>query len=230
MYWYFHRFTDIVRYEGLHILLFRMLRKALSPLGDLEVMSFCWKDLTQPLEGMQAKVDLIIRQATEADIDQVAALMEMRHNPKQKSWMFNTKIYQEKINERFQQGAKCFIGVIGTEIVHYNWIFFHKMEDKHYFVDLRDREALCNDAFTVVEWRGKAIHGSIHNQMLLFLKQSGFHTAYTLVRPYNISSKKALQRLGWNFYSTLLYFDVHNSDKVLTWVIHGPMDPFVLVD
>lgn len=229
MYRYYRRCADIVRYEGLHILLLRVLRKALSPLGDLNAMTFCLKDLTQPLEEMQAKVDLFVRQATEADIDQVVALMEMRSNPKQKLRVFKTKSIQETINERFQQGDKCFLGIIGTEMVHINWISFHRIEDEHYFVDLRDREAFCNNAFTVLEWRGKAIHGAVHNQMLLFLQQSGFHTAYTTVASYNISSQKALQRLGWNFYSTLLYFNPHKSDKVLTWQIHDPIDPFVLV-
>ena len=54
-----------------------------------------------------------------------------------------------------------------------------------------------------------------------------FRTAYTLVNTDNISSKKALQRLGWNFYGTLLYFSPHQSDKVLRWQVRGPLDPFV---
>jgi hypothetical protein len=63
--------------------------------------------------------------------------------------------------------------------------------------------------------------------MLLFLQQSGFRTAYTLVHTDSISSKKALQRLGWNFYGNLLYITPHKSDKVLMWQIRGPLDPFV---
>lgn len=226
--WYLRWGIDTIRYEGLHILLWRMLKLGLSPLGELGIVSFCRKDLTQPLGETQAKVDLIVSQATEADTDQLATLAAKRWSPKQKRKLFKTKSVQETIHDRFQQGAKCFVGKIGTEMVAYNWIFFHRKEYGHYFIHLSDREALCDDAFTVEEWRGKAIHGAVHNQMLLFLQQSGFRTAYTLVHTDNISVKKALQRLGWNFYGTLLYFSPHQSDEVLTWVVRGPLDPFVV--
>jgi hypothetical protein len=94
-------------------------------------------------------------------------------------------------------------------------------------ISLNDNEALCDEAFTVEELRGKGIHGAIHNQMLLFLQQSGFRMAYTVVHTDDVSSKKALQRLGWNFYGTLLYISSHKSDKVLVWQVRGPLDPFV---
>lgn len=221
--WYLRRGVDTVRYEGLHILLWRLLKLGLSPLGDLGMVSFCRKDLTQPLGETRAKVHLIISQASEADIDQLATLVAKRYGPAWKRKLFTTRGIQETIRERFQQGAKCFVGRIGTEIVHYNWIFFPREESSH----LSDREPLCDDAFTVEEWRGKGIHGAVNNQMLLFLQQSGFRTAYTLVETDNISSQKALQRLGWDFYGTLLHFNPHRSDKVLRWEVRGPLDPFV---
>jgi RimJ/RimL family protein N-acetyltransferase len=227
--WYFRWGIDTIRYEGMHIFLWRVLRLGLSPLGELRAVSFCRKDLTQPLRETRAKVDLLICQATEVDIDQLAALVGKRWSPKQKLKLFKTKSIQETINEQFQQGAKCFIGKIENEIINYNWIFFHRKDYGHYFIYLSEGEALCDDAFTVEEWRGKAIHGAIHNQMLLFLQQSGYCTAYTLVQTDNISSKKALQRLGWNFYGTLVYFSSNTSDKALSWQSHDPLDPFVPV-
>ena len=227
--WYFREGVNAIRYEGLHILTWRMLRWGLLSFGDLRAISFCRKDLTQPLGETQANVDLIINQATEADIDQLVALTEIRWSPKQKLKLFKEKSIQETLCDQLKQGAKCFIGKIGTEMVHYNWIFFIKKEFDHYFIQLHDGEALCDDAFTLQEWRGKAIHGAIHNQMLFFLQQSGFHTAYTHVLTDNISSKKALQRLGWDFYGTLFYFSIINSNKVLMWQLHPPLDPFIPV-
>lgn len=227
--WYLRWGIDTIRYEGLHILLWRMLILGLSPLGTLAIDSFCRKDLTRPLGEMQAKVDLIVSQATEAHIDELATLVAKRYGPKYVREWFKTRSIQETIGDRFQQGAKCFVGRIGTEIVHYNWVLFHSEEWPRapHFIHLSDREALCDDAFTVEEWRGKGIHGAVHNHMLLFLQQSGFRTAYTRVHTDNISSKKALQRLGWDFYGTLLYFSPHQSDKVLRWQVGGPLDPFV---
>ena len=229
--WYLRRGIDAIRYEGLHILLWRMLKLGLPPLGFLGMSSFCRKDLTQPLGERQAKVDLIVSQATEADIDQLATLAAKRYSPKQMREKFKTQSIQETIRDRFQQGAKCFVGKIGTEMVHHGWIFFHRKELSHrcpFIIHLSDREALCDDGFTVEEWRGKGIHGAVMNQRLLFLQQSGFRTAYTLVNTDNISSKKTMLRLGWNFYGTVLTFSPHKSDKVLKWEIRGPLDPFVV--
>jgi hypothetical protein len=192
------------------------------------MVSFCRKDLTQPLEEAEAKVDLIINQATEADIDQLAALVGKRYGPRARQW-FTTQSIPETIHDRFEHGARCFVGKVGTEMVAYNWIFFHTKEwpREPYFVHLSDQEALCDEAFTVEEWRGKRIHGAVHNRMLLFLQQSGFRMAYTLVGTDQVSSKKALYALGWDFYGTLLYFSPHRSDRVLRWQVRGPLDPFV---
>lgn len=226
--WYFRRGVDTIRYEGLYIMLWRLLKLGLSPLGELAMVSFCRKDLTQPLGETRAKLHLIVSQAIEADIDQLATLVAKRYSPEWKRKLFTTRGIQDTIRDRFQQGAKCFVGRVGTEIVHYNWIFFHSKKSwLGHSVHLGDGEALCDDAFTVEEWRGKGIHGAVNNHMLLFLQQSGFRTAYTRVNTDSISSKKALQRLGWNFYGTLLCFSPRQSDKVLTWQVRGPLDPFV---
>jgi hypothetical protein len=186
-------------------------------------------DLSQPLRETRAKADLTISQATDADVDQLSTLIAKRYGPKDMQELFKTQSIQEKVRERFQKGAKCFVGKVGIKMVAYNWLFFLEKKWSHgvYSISLQNNEALCDDAYTVEELRGKGIHGAIHNQMLLFLQQSGFRTAYTLVHTDSISSKKALQRLGWNFYGNLLYITPHKSDKVLMWQIRGPLDPFV---
>jgi hypothetical protein len=228
--WYFREGVNTIRYEGLPILSWRMLRWGLLPFGELRAITYCRMDLTQPLGEIQANADLIISQATEADIDQLVALIEIRWSPKRKLELFKAKSIKETISEQLKQGAKCFIGKIGTEMVHYNWIFFNRKEYDHYYIKLHDDEALCNDGFTVQEWRGKSIHGAVNNHMLLFLQQAGFHTAYTCVNIDNISSKKGLYRVGWDLYGTLLYFSINNSNKVLMWQLHPPLDPFVPVN
>jgi hypothetical protein len=230
--WYLRRGIDTVRYEGLHILMWRVLRLGLSPLGRLAIVSFCRKDLTQPLRRTQAKVGLIVSQATEADIDKLAALVGKRYGPSSMRRWFKARSIQETIRDRFEEGARCFVGKIGTEIVHYNWIFFRRKDwpGVPYFIQLSEREALCDEAFTVEELRGKGIHGAVHNQMLLFLQQSGFRTAYTLVHTDDISARKALHRLGWDFYATLLHFSPRKSDRVFWWQIRGSfLAPFVII-
>ena len=227
--WFFREGVNTIRFEGLHILSWRLLRWGLLPFGDLRAITYCRMDLTQPLREIRANVDLIISQATEADIDHLVALEEIRYSPKQKQKLFKAKSINETISEQFKQGSKCFIGKIGTEIVHYNWIFFNRVEYDHYFVQLHNDEAHCDVAFTLQEWRGKNIHGAVNNHMLLFLQQSGFHTAYTAVLTFNPTAKKGLQRVGWDLYGTLFYFSFNNSNKVLMWQLHPPLDPFIPV-
>lgn len=227
--WLFHEGVNTIRFEGLHILSWRMLRWALSSIGDLRAITFCRKDITQPLVANRARADIVIRQATEGDIDPLAALTEKRWTKKQRQKLFKEKTIKETIFEEFTAGNICYIALAGTEMAHYNWIYFNKKEFVHYFIQLNDHEALCDNAFTSQEWRGMGIHAAVHNQMLLFLQQSGFHTAYTHLLTDNISSKKALQHLGWDFYGKLVYFSLFGSDKVWMWQIHAPLDPFIPV-
>ncbi len=228
--WYLNWGIDTVRYEGLHILLWRLFRLGLSPLGRLAIDSLCRMDLTQPLRRTPAKVNLTVGQASEADIDELAALVAQRYSPGNLRKWFEERSIQETIRDRFEEGAKCFVGKIGTEIVNYNWIFFREKEwpGVPYFIYLGEREALLDDAFTVEGLRGQGIHGAVHNQMLLFLQQSGVHTAYTLVHTDDVLARKALHRLGWDFYAILLHFSFHKLDKVLSWQVRGQMAPFVM--
>lgn len=227
--WLLNYGLNTIRYEGFHILCWRMLRWGISIFGDLRAISFCRKDLTLPLEEIKAYTDLTVSQATDADIDQLVALFEKRWSGKQKEKLFKIRSIKDTITEQLHKGSICFLGKIGAESVHYNWIFFGRKDYEHYYTQMRDDEALCDDAFTVNEWRGKGIHASVNNHMLHFLQQAGYRTAYTVVLSDNKSSKKALQHLGWNFYGSLIYFSSHVSKKVMMWQIHPPLNPFIPV-
>jgi hypothetical protein len=218
-----------VRYEGLHILLWRILQESLAPLGELGLTAFCRKDLTKPLKEIRAKVDLNISQVTEAEIGQLALLEAQNLDPQYLQNPSCVQDIEEIIRSRMQQGAICYVGKVGSEMVHHNWIFFHKWESHlGYTANLSDYEAFFGIAFTVPEWRGKGIHGAVNSHMLSVMQQSGFHIVYTRVELHNIASTKGLQRVGWDFYSTLLYFIPKQSDNVYRWEIRGPLDPFVL--
>ncbi len=225
--WLLREGVNTIRYEGIHILFWRMLRWGLHPLGDLRAITFCRKDLTQPLEEKHASIDLTICPATEADIDRIAELTELRWSEQQKKRLFKEKSIKETIVQRFNQGNICFLGKVGLEVVHYNWIFFHKMDYNQYYLLLRSSEALCDDGFTHPNWRGKGVHGAVNNQMLRYLQRSGIRTAYTNVESDNLSSKKGLRRVGWDCYGSLVYFDIYGSKKIWMWQIHPPLDPFI---
>lgn len=227
--WYCRRGILTLRYEGFHILLWRILKMGFLPLGYLGFAIFYKKDLTQPVNEIRANVDLTISQATETDVDQLVKLVAQRYGPTRNLEWYTKLGLKNTILQRLQRGCKCFVGKIGEEIVAYNWIFFQWEESvpgTSRFIHLRKDEALMNDAFTVETWRGNGIHAAVHNQMLLFLKQSGYRRAYTIASSVK-STRKALERAVWELSGIMLFFIPRGSEKAWIWRIQGTLEPFV---
>jgi hypothetical protein len=226
MRWYYRRIIEIMRYEGPHFLLLQAMTRCIAPIGQLGLKALCQKDLTRPLEEIRAKVDITVSRATEADIEQLTALVVKRWGPKARK---NYDILRDDIRRELRRGSICFVGKIGTEIIHYNWIFFRSVEPLTGVgprIQLNDGEVLCDDAYTEEAWRGKAIHTAIQYQMLLFLKKAGYRRIYTPVGVNNKSSQKTHRRLGWEFTGTMLYFIPRGAKKAWIWRIKGTLEPF----
>jgi len=228
--WYFDQVIKTLRYDGLPSLFWRITKVCLSPLGSLGLRNLYQKDLGLPLKNIQTKGELTITQATQSDIEQLAVLVARRYSPaKDLEWYSHLGI-RHTILERFEQGQRCFVGKIGKEIVHYNWIFFHTQESvpgTGRFIHLRDNEALMDDAYTSEGWRGKAIHTAVHNQMLWFLKQAGYRKVYTGAGAANKSSQKTHHRLGWELCGTMLIFIPRGAKQAWVWPIRGTTNRFM---
>lgn len=228
--WYFQRVVETLRYDGFPALLWRAIKVCLFRLGNPGMVNLCQKDLTQPMEEVKAKVELTVCQASQSDIDQLATLVSIRYGPTKNLEWYSKLGIRDTILQRFRWGHKCFVGKIGPEIVHYNWIFFRWGESipgEGCFIHLKDDEALMDDSFTVERWRGRGIHTAVHNGMLLFLQQKGYRRAYTIVGINNKSSKKTHNRIGWEFSGTMLYFIPRGNKKVRIWRIKGILEPFI---
>ena len=226
---YLRRTRETIRYEGPLFLLWRIVVKGVSPWGSLGMMSLLKKDLTRPLEKIPANIDLTICQATEADIEQLATLILFRHRRRRGLAPFMNQALQGKFSILFRQGHRCFLGKIGSKIVHYNWIFFRWFEsvtNTGRFVLLRDDEALLNDAYTLDQWRGRSIHTIVQYHMLLFLQESGYRTAYTFAPTNNKSSLKTHHRLQWKRSGIMVYFIPYGPGKAKIWRLRGTLDPF----
>lgn len=224
-YWY-KRSVETLRYEGIHILLWRMARMCLSPLGVLGMETFYWKDLTQPLKEFRAKVNITICRATASDMEQLTTLLGRRYGPR----THMSEKYRDIFLKRFRDGNECFVAKIGTEIVSYNWIIYdQKMQVANGYrsIHLKDDEVYTDDAYTAEVWRGKGIHTAGLNQMLLFLQQSGYQRVYTWANTDNKSSQKTHQRLGWEFFGTILYFIPRRAKKAWIWKLNGTLEHFL---
>lgn len=213
---HFFRWTaNILRYNGPLVLLWRLLQRSLLRFGRLELVTFFERDLTQPLRVIQIRVDLTITRAAESDIKALVVLMEER--------VMMQGIEKEKqvhplVLSRFQKGNWCFLGKIGAEIIHYNWISFHGDESlAGHFLRLEEDEAYCLDAFTLKEWRGKGIYPAAHYHTLLALRQKGFRKAYTLVDLDNKASRKTHHLHGWKAMGTVLCLTPRGTSRGWIW-------------
>lgn len=206
---------EILRYNGLMVLLWRLLQKGVHRFGRLELVTFFEKNLRPPLKEVKPGEDLIIHPAAESDIESLVKLMGERFGTQEFSRL---KEFEALIRRRLKKDSLCFLGKIGKEIVHYNWISFHWEESLGGRVmHLKDDEALCLDAFTPEKWRGKGIHPAVHHQMLYYLQQQGYLKAYTLVDTDNKSSQKTHHIHGWLTTGIVLCFTPRGAIK--GWIV-----------
>jgi GNAT superfamily N-acetyltransferase len=228
--WYARRAIETVHYEGLHILLWRVLAQGLAPVGTVQPWTFYRRDLTQPLAPVRARADVTITLATEADREQLAAMVVRRYGPTGLG-PYAALGVPGTIAHRFRRGLRCFVARAGAEIVHYNWIAFGRepsLGEAGARIELGPGEAYCSDAYTAEAWRGRGIHTAVLNAMLLFLQQAGYRTAWTDVGTDNKSSWKTHERLGWTVSGTALDFTPRGGRRTWRWRLRGSLRPFTV--
>lgn len=222
---YHKKIIETYRYEGLRFLMWRILTWCLAPLGSLYVVWLCKKDLRGPLEDFAAQIPVEVVQATEADLETIAAMVAKRQSmTRAGSGWYRQLGIRSTIIERFQRGDKCFLGKVGQEVVHFNWIFFGWAEPISItgrYIYLKADEAMCNDGFTEAVWRGKSVHRVVNHEMLRFLKTSGYRIALTSVGADNLVSQKALRRIGWEFSALMVCIIPRGSSKEWIWQFDG---------
>lgn len=222
---FFNWAGQILRYNGPMVLLWRLLQRAVHHFGRLELVTIFKKDLSQPLKEVEGPPGITIAQAAESDVEALLRRMGERFRTQD---MLKLKEYEDLIRRRIQKGSLCFLGKMGGEIIHYNWITFNWDESLGgRFLHLQDDEALCLDGFTPEKWRGKGVHPVVHYQMLYFLQQNGYRKAFTLVDTDNKSSKKTHHLQGWLTLGVVLCFTPRKASKGWIWTLKGNLSDFL---
>ena len=228
LWWYIRRSLEALRYEGLHIFLWRTLTQCLSPLGTVQPWTFYRRDLTKPIAEVSSAAEVLVALAGDADVGQLAALVSRRYGP-MAIGPYKTLGIEPTIRHRLQRGLKCFVARVGPEIVHYNWLAFRcdeSLGDTGGCIVLQNGEAYCTDAYTADSWRGKGIHTVVLRQMLVHAKEAGCHSVYTDVGSDNKSSWKTHERLGWEVCGTAVDFTPRRARTSWRWHVRGGPGPF----
>jgi hypothetical protein len=121
------------------------------------------------------------------------------------------------ISTLWAQGHHCFVAKSGGRVVAYNWISFSEVQEEEYRYAPQPRHAICIDAYTVPEHRGKALHLLLLLTMLHFAFASGKTMAYTGVSLLNMVSWKTHLRIGWVLDFTFCWFRPNFTFRRQPW-------------
>ena len=126
------------------------------------------------------------------------------------------------------EGHHCFVAKIDGRVVAYNWIAFSAVQEEEYSYDPKPGHAICVDAYTVAEHRGKGLHYLLLLAMLHFAAESGKTTAYTGASLYNVVSWKSHLRMGWKREFTFGWFRPYFTLKRYPWRLTAERYPLRL--
>lgn len=162
------------------------------PLGYLEITDVFKIDLVSlpPLFDIQGYT------IEKADADDVRALTQRikRDEP------------SAVLDALWANGHHCFVAKSQGDVVAYNWIAFSAVQEEEYRYEPKADHAICVDAYTMSEHRGKGLHLLLLLTMLHFAASSGKVSAYTGASVYNLVSWKTHFRIGWQRAFTFAWF------------------------
>jgi hypothetical protein len=167
-------------------------RRVYSPASRSVVLR---RDLDRPLASPQARTPITVRPATAADRACVSALLSELSG------------YERSTRERFLEHriGTCYVAVNGAEEVCYmQWLIgpehSHLLAAYTNLPTLQDHEALLENAFTPVAFRGQGIMAAAMAQIAVRGSELGARWTLTVVREDNLPSIKGCIRAGFEPY------------------------------
>ena len=235
---------DSIRYEGPLILLWRIWVKLLSPVVNLDHQILFEIDLSVPVAQRAARVECVIEQASEADIDRIVASHYPEAPPaaghdlsdaeeyewsvyaRQRAHLART--FRESALQWLRAGELCFVARVRGQIAHTNWIRFHGCGPvAQRPIRLLPTEVYTTEAHTGEAWRGLALHEAVLSHMLRHAKDRGCTRAYTITDLTKAGSRRGVLRVGWRQRGHHLFITANWLAR--TWVIPlgGDIEPIM---
>lgn len=229
---YYRTAVEDLRYQGLPVVLSKIVTKLVLPIARLEFHILYEFDLTQPIREQRARVDVDYRieLATEADLVGILDLQMPPASPAPEEGLSDAEEYQRVQFERMRAegygnllmamraGETCFLFRIGDEIVHCNWMRFSTCAYvAQRPVELDPNEVYMTDGYTAERWRGRGVHVAVNAFMLRFAQEHGFKRAWTITDSTKAISRRGLRRVGWHRSGQLLYITPRRLGR--TWLL-----------
>lgn len=235
---YYETAVADLRYQGVEVLLWRIVVKALSPLLRLDQQILFEFDLAGSLQPRKPKVDVTISQASVGDIDEILDMQMQLLSPQQVAQLSDAEELQyaqlmrvrknayDEYVVAMRAGEQCYVARENGSIVHSNWIRFHDnapLDGRP--VALKPGEVYTTDAHTAEPRRGLGIHEAVLMHMLQVAQQRGCHRAYTITDLTKAGSRRGVKRVGWQRRGSILYVTPRGLQR--TWLVRlwGDLEP-----
>ena len=227
-----------LKYQGVEVLLWRIIVKLLSPVLRLDLQILFDYDLHQPRPQREPKIPITIEQATESDIDDIIDMQMQALTPEQAAQLTDAEElqYAQLLRVRataldmYRRGMRarecCFVARADGAVVHSNWSIFHDcgpMEGRP--VELDPGDVYTTDGHTAEAFRGLGIHEAVLKHMMKYAEQRGCHTGYTITDLTKAGSRRGVQRVGWRRRGTIMYVSLRGLKR--TWLVRvgGDIEP-----
>ena len=231
-----------LRYQGLPVVLWKILAKLVRPVAKLEFYILFEFDLTQPIGEQAARIDAEYRieLATEADIVSIIDIQIGAPRPLPAESLSDAQEYQRAEVARLRSSAHadllqtmrageiCFLFRVGNELVHCNWMRFSSCAHvPHRPVELASDEVYMTDGYTAERWRGRGVHGVVMAHMFRYARDHGFKRAWGVTEITKAASRRGVRRVGWRQRGRLLYVTPRVLER--TWLLRlgGDVEPML---
>lgn len=231
-----------LRFQGIEVLLWRIVVKLCSPLVKLDLQILFDYDLVRPVRVMPSKVPAVISQASQEDIDEILDMQMQLIAPEFADQLTDAEElqYAQLLRVRAKAwdgyargmlaGERCFIARVNGVLAHSNWLRTHECGPVDGCpVALKPGEIYTTDGFTRESHRGLRLHEFVATSMLAFAHERGCHIAYTITDLTKAGSRRGVLRIGWRRRGTILYAAPRGLKR--TWLIRlaGDLEPMFAV-
>ena len=235
---------DSLRYEGPAIFVWRVLTRLLAPVVDLDIQVLFEIDLTQPIEARSPRIDCVVEQVGEAELDRIIACHfssfevsdestlsdaeEYAYLRREREYMRTRQRAREEMLNALRAGELCFVARVGEEIAHSNWIQFHWSRPvAGRPIALMPGEIYGVEGYTNPRWRGLALHEAVLSRMLRHAQTLGCRHGYTIADLANPKAYRGVLRVGWRRRGHHLFVKVRGVRR--TWIVRlgGDIEPIL---
>ena len=234
--WY-HLVSNSIRYEGIPILLWRIMAKLLSPVVSIYTQMLFEFDLTQPIEPRSARIKCTVGLATEAELEALVDQQLDRPIPDDvelsdedeyhRAWLQRERArMRNEYREWFRAGELCFVARVGDDIAHNNWL--HVYGCAHLSsrpIDLGPGEVYAAEGLTSVHWRGKRVHEEVNAYMLRYAQDRGYRLAYTITDIIKAGARRGILRVGWRKRGQHITIKPRRLGRTWMVCLYGDVEP-----